>query len=194
MSSMQKKMFSKLLFLAGLFVLGGSFLFSGCAGAPTAPATLDPAVSKPQLIVNPESISLGVAKLTGTKIVFEGSGFNPDDSVFITLFGPNKTEVAVANGKVGRDGKFAAPVGTLAKVSGILKGTVSGKYAADGAYDQFIVLTQPPIPAGVYTAKATSMLSNRTAETKFTIEEPSGGDSLKDWLGGLMGKIQDKRP
>jgi hypothetical protein len=191
MFGIQKKRFSKLLLLLGLFILGGSFLLSGCA---TTPKALNPAISGPQLIVNPESISLGVAALSGTKIVFEGSGFKPNDSVFITLFGPNKTEAVVADGKVGPDGKFTATVGTLAKVTGILKGNVSGKYAADGSYDQFIVITQPPIPAGTYTAKATSMLSNQTAETKLIIEEPSAIDSLKDWLGIKTGKIMDKRP
>jgi hypothetical protein len=191
MSSMQNKRFSKLLLLAGLFVFGGSFLFFGCA---TTPKALNPAISGPQVIVNPESISLGVAALTGTKIVFEGSGFKPDDSVFVTLLGPNETQAVVADGKVGSDGKFTAAVGTLAKVTGILKGNVSGKYAADGSYDQFIVITQPPIPAGTYTAKATSMLSNQTAETKLIIEEPSAIDSLKDWLGIKTGKIMDKRP
>jgi hypothetical protein len=190
MSSTQKKKFSKLLFLAGLFVLGGSFLLSGCANAAK---TLNPAISDPQIIVNPEAISLGVAALTGAKIVFEGSGFKPDDSVFVTLFGPNETEAVVADGKVGPDGKFAATVSTLAKVTGILKGTVSGKYAPDGKYDQFIVINQPPIPAGTYTAKATSMLSNQSAETKLIIKEPSVIDSLKDWLGKKTGKILDKR-
>lgn len=190
MSYMQKKRFSKLLFLTGLFVLSAGFILSGCA---TAPKALNPAITGPQVIVNPESISLGVAALTGTKIVFEGSGFKPEDSVFITLFGPKETEAVVADGKVGSDGKFKATVGTLAKVTGILKGNVSGKYAADGQYDQFIIITQPPIPAGIYTARATSMLSDRSAETILIIEEPSVGDSLKDWLGKLTGKIQDKR-
>jgi len=190
MSSMRKKMFSKLLLLTGFFVLGVSFLFFGCA---TAPKTLNPAITSPQVIVNPESISLGVAALTGAKIVFEGSGFKPEDSVFITLLGPNETEAVVADGKIGPDGKFTATMGTLAKVTGILKGNVSGKYAADGSYDQFIVITQPPIPAGTYTAKATSMLSDQSAETKLIIKKPSTVDRLKDWLGKKMGKIKDKQ-
>ncbi|MBU1713109.1 MAG: hypothetical protein KKD47_08400, partial [Proteobacteria bacterium] len=69
-----------------------------------------------------------------------------------------------------------------------------GKTSKDGSYDQFIVITQPPIPAGVYTARATSMLTNRIAETKLTIKEPSFGEQVKDWLGGMLGKIVDKRP
>jgi hypothetical protein len=191
MSSMQKKKFSKLFLLTGLFVLGGSFLFSGCA---TAPKTLNPAISGPQLIVNPDSISLGVATLSGTAIVFEGSGFKPDDSVFIALSGPSEADVVVADGKVGTDGKFKATVSTLAKVTGILKGTVSGKYAPDGKYDQFIVITQPPIPAGTYTARATGMLYNQTAETTIVIKNPSDRDIGMDHLAIVAGKLVDKRP
>lgn len=176
--------------MVGLFIAAGIFVLTGCASAPK---TLDPALSGPQVIVNPESISLGAANLLGQKIVFEGSGFEPDDSVFVTLLGPNKTEAVVANGKVGSSGKFTAAVDTLAKVTGILRGTVSGKYKKDGSYDQYVVLTQPPIPAGTYTAKVTSMLSDKTAETKLIVKEASIGDSLKDWLGKRLGKIQDKR-
>lgn len=191
MFNTQKKRFSKLLLLIGLFVLGGIFLLSGCATAPKAPATLDPGIKKAQLIVNPDSASLGVAELSGTKIVFEGSGFKPGDSVFISLIG-NGVDVAVADAKIGADGKFTAPMGTLGKVVGILKGTVSGKYAKDGTYEQFIVITQPPIAAGEYTARATSMLSDRTAETKFTLNNPSFGDKLKDGLGEALGKIDNR--
>ncbi len=188
----QKKNSVNLLILAGLFIVGASFLIFGCASTPKAPATLDPAVKKSQLIVNPDSVSLGVAALTGTKIVFEGSGFKPGDSVFISLIGKD-VDVAVADAKVGADGKFTAPMGTLGKVVGILKGTVGGTYAKDGKYNQFIVITQPSIPAGEYTAKATSMLSDKTSETKFTLNKPSFGDNVKDGLGGALGKIQDKR-
>ena len=175
----KKRNFSKLLIVAGLFVSAGILALTGCA---TAPKILNPDVKTPQIIVNPESITLGAANLLGAKIVFEGSGFMPNDSVFITLYGPNDAQAVVADSKVGADGKFTASVGTLAKVTGILKGTVSGTYAKDGKYNQFVVLTQPSIPAGMYTAKATSMLSDKVAETKMEIKEPSLGDSLKDSL------------
>lgn len=190
MSDIQKKRFSKLSLVAGLLILVGGFLVSSCTAALK---TLNPSISGPQLIVNPESISLGVAKLTGTDVVFEGSGFKPGDSVFITLFGPNKTEVVAAGGKVGSDGKFKATMEALVKVAGILKANVSSEYAADGKQKQILVITQPPIPAGTYTARATSMLSDLSAETTLVVREPSVGDRLKDWLGKKLGKIQDKR-
>src|SRR4030065_2671351 len=107
MFSRQKKNSVKLLLLTGLFIVGASFLIYRCASTPK---TLDPAVSAPQLIVNPEAISLGAANLLGAKIVFEGSGFKPNDSVFITLFGPSDAQAVVADGKVGADGKFTATV------------------------------------------------------------------------------------
>jgi len=134
-----------------------------------------------------------VAKLTKTPIVFEGSGFKPQDSVFIKLTGPGNTEVVAAGGKIGPDGKFKAKVEDLVKVAGILKASVRSEYADDGKQKVIVVLTQPPIPAGTYTATATSMLSDQSAETKLMITKPSAFDRFKDWLGKLLGKIEDKR-
>ncbi|MBW2562058.1 MAG: hypothetical protein JRE40_14565 [Deltaproteobacteria bacterium] len=191
MLSIHKSRFLAFLFLVGLLGLTGGFVLAGCAAGPQ---TFDPDISGPQLIVNPECVSLGTAALLKAKIVFGGSGFVPEDSVFITVFGPDETQVVVADGKVDAAGKFTAPIGTLAKVTGILKGNVSGTYAADGKYKQFVIITQPPIPAGVYTAKVTAMSSDKTAQTKFTFKKPSIVDRLKDWLGKLMGKIKDKKP
>jgi hypothetical protein len=191
MSRTQEKGFSRLLLLTGMIIAAGTFLFAGCA---TVPKTLDSAVAGPQVIVNPESVSLGAATLLGAKIVFEGSGFTPDDDVFVTLKGPKDTEATVADGKVQADGKFKATVGTLAKVTGMLNGTVSGTYGKDGSYKQFVVLSKPAIPAGVYKVVATGMLSGQTAETKLIVKEPSTGDEMKTALGVLAGKIQDRRP
>jgi hypothetical protein len=178
------------LFLVGFLGMAGGFLLTGCAAGPQ---TFDPNISGPQLIVNPDCVSLGAATLMKKKIVFQGSGFAAEDSVFVTVFGPDETQVVVADGKVDAAGKFTAPIGTLAKVTGILKGNVSGTYAADGKYNQFVVITQPTIPAGAYTAKATSMTSDKTAQTKLTFKKPSIIDRLKDWLGKRLGKIKDKR-
>lgn len=191
MLNISKSRFLAFLFLVGLWGVTGSFALAGCSAGPQ---TFNPDISGPQLIVNPECVSLGTATLMKEKVVFGGSGFAPQDSVFITVFGPDETKVVVADGKVDADGKFTAPIGTLAKVTGILRGNVSGTYAADGKYNQFIVITQPPIPAGVYTAKVTSMSSDKTAQTKLTFKKPSIVDRLKDWLGKRMGKIKDKTP
>jgi len=93
-------------------------LVSGCASPPK---TLDPSISGPQVIVNPETLRLGVAKVLDTKIVFEGSGFNPDDSIYIELLGPDQTKLVVAEGLVQPAGSFKAEVSKLTKITEILR-------------------------------------------------------------------------
>ena len=93
----------------GLITLVCFSIVSGCASPPK---TLDPSVSGPQLIVNPECIRLGVVKMRDTNIVFEGSGFQtkPGDSVLITLTGPNETKVIAAEAPIQQNGTFKAAV------------------------------------------------------------------------------------
>jgi len=191
--SNQKKVGSwKLMILVCLFIVWG------CASNPK---TLDRSITGPQLIVNPESIRLGVVKLMGTKIafvelkptniVFEGSGFKPKDSVFVTLIGPNETKIVVAEALIQPDGTFKAEVSKLTKITEFLKADAG--FEIKEKYEEFIIITQPPIPEGVYTAKVTCMSSDLTAETKLTVKGPSTFNSLMDWLGKKKGKIRDKR-
>lgn len=191
--SNQKKVGSwKLMVLVCLFIVWG------CASNPK---TLDRSITGPQLIVNPESIRLGVVKLMGTKIafvelkptniVFEGSGFKPKDSVFVTLIGPNETKVVVAEAPIQPDGTFKAEVSKLTKITEFLKADAG--FEIKEKYEEFIIITQPPIPEGVYTAKVTCMSSDLTAETKLMVKGPSTFNSLMDWLGKKKGKIRDKR-
>jgi hypothetical protein len=162
-------------------------MLSGCSSPPKK---LDPSKSGPQVIVNPETIRLGVAKLAKkTDIVFEGAGFKPGDSIFITLFGPDETKAIVAEAPIQKDGTFKATVGALTKVMEILRGDIT----FNDKFENIIVISQPPIPEGVYTAKVTSMLSTMTAETKLNVKGPTVIDSLTDWLGKLTGKIQHKK-
>ena len=181
-----------------LMILVCLFIDWGCASNPK---TLDRSITGPQLIVNPESIRLGVVKLMGTKIafvelkptniVFEGSGFKPKDSVFVTLIGPNETKVVVAEAPIQPDGTFKAEVSKLTKITEFLKADAG--FEIKEKYEEFIIITQPPIPEGVYTAKVTCMSSDLTAETKLTVKGPSTFNSLMDWLGKKKGKIRDKR-
>jgi len=67
-----------------------------------------------------------------------------------------------------------------------------GDITFNDKFENVIVISQPPIPKGVYTAKVTSMLSNLTAETKLNLKGPTVIDSLTDWLGKVTGKIQYK--
>ncbi|MFH1239145.1 MAG: hypothetical protein V1653_03430, partial [bacterium] len=74
------KRFRLLGFIAAVF-----FIFT--LGCTAPPKVLDRSFSGPQVVMNPQVIPLGVAKLMDTNIVFNGSGFQPGDSVFISLIG-----------------------------------------------------------------------------------------------------------
>jgi hypothetical protein len=173
--------FWKLLILACLVIV---------LECPNSPKTLAQSVSEPKLIVKPETIRLAVSKLKSTDIVFEGSGFKPGDSIFITLVGPGETKVIVAEGPIKPDGTFKAKVTDLTKFMEIMRADI----VFNEKFQSVVVIKQPPIPKGVYTAKVTSMLSNLTAETKLTVKGPTVIDRLKDWIGKLTGKIEYKKP
>jgi len=190
MPTQQKVRFRKLMILPCLISVW-LFILSGCSSPPKQ---LDRSKSGPQVIVNPECIRLGVAKLMGTKIVFEGSGFKPGDSMFITLIGPNQTKAIVAEAPIKPDGTFRAEVGDssaakLTKAMEILKADI----AMNEKFEPVIVISQPPIPEGAYTVKVTSMLSDLTAETKLSLKGPSVIDKVKDRIGKLTGKIKYKK-
>ena len=167
------------------------FILSGCSSPPK---TLDRSISGPQVVVNPESIRLGIARLMATNIVFDGAGFKPGDSIFITLLGPEEIKAIVAEAPIKPDGTFKAELGEssmskLTKAMEILRGDI----VADEKFQPIVVITQPPIPEGIYTVKVTSMLSNLTAETKMNVKGPSIVDSTKDLLGRMLGKIRYKK-
>ena len=170
-----------------LMVLVCFAMVSGCASPPK---TLDPSISGPQLIVNPETVRLGVVKMRDTNIVFEGAGFEPKagDSVLITLTGPNETKVIAAEAPIQQNGTFKATVPPLTKIMEFLRGDVT----FNEKFQNVVVVSQPPIPKGIYTAKAESMISKETAETKLNVKGKTIIDSLKDWIGKLTGKIQYK--
>jgi hypothetical protein len=184
-----KKWLSKGLFLGGLVSFVFIFMFSGCGVAPKG---FDPEIKGPQMIVEPGEISVGVAKLTKTPIVFKGKGFQPEDSVFITLIGVKKNgetlDVPVADGDVDKNGCFAANVGTVVKVSELL----NAKIGSNKKMENVIIVSQPAISPGTYTARAVSMESNKIAVCKLVVKAPSMGDKFKDWMGVRLGKIEKK--
>jgi len=170
------------------------FMVMGCA---TAKKEFDPNVKGPQMIVEPETIRLGVAKVMGTQFVFKGKGFQPEDSVFINLLGVKTkdkvVDIPIADADVDKNGYFTAQIGgdqtsLIIKIGVLLR----AKIGTNKKGDTTIIITQPPIPEGVYALKAVSMESDKTAECKLTIKGPSFMDSIKDWIGGLMGKIEKK--
>lgn len=173
--------------LSYLMVLACLIILSGCANPPK---TLDPSISGPQMVVNPETIRLGVVKMRDTEIVFEGSGFQakPGDSVLITLTGPNETKVIAAEAPIKPDGTFKAAVPPLTKIMEFLRADVT----FNDKFENIVVISQPPIPEGIYTAKVESMISKQTAETKLTVKGKTLIDRFKDWIGKLKGRIQYK--
>jgi hypothetical protein len=131
--------------------------------------------------------------MTKTAIVFKGKGFEPGDSVFVKLLNVYNgkdavRDIPVADGNVDKAGNFVAKVGILAKVGELLM----AKLGSNKKMETVIIVTQPPIPEGVYTARAVSMESDKTAECKLIVKGPSMMDSIMDWLGGVLGKIKKK--
>ena len=175
--------------IGALLVVSVFLLISGYAEQAKA---LNPGVKGPQLIVNPESIRLGVAKVMKTDIVFSGSGFEPGDSVFIKLLGVpvsgEKKDLAIASADVEKDGTFTAPVGLLTKASDFLRAEIGVNKKGKPAP----VISQPPMPPGTYTAQAVSMLSDKKAQCALEVKKPSLLDRLKDWIGVMLGKIVKK--
>jgi hypothetical protein len=184
-----KNVFRKLLSLTSFLVFTSIFLVSGCSEAIK---TLNKEVKGPQIIVNPGTVRLGVAKIKDTKIVFSGSGFEPGDSVFIKLLNVpvngKKVDLSIAAADVEKDGTFNAKVGILTKVSDFLR----AKIGSNEKMETIIIITNPPMPAGTYTARAISMLSDKKAECILEAKGPSLIDRLKDWIGTLLGKIVKK--
>ena len=181
MSRQKKVILSRLMILACLIIV------SGCSSPPKK---LDPSISGPQVIANPQTVRLGVVKMRDTNIVFEGSGFEskPGDSVLITLTGPNETKVVAAEASIQKNGTFKAAVPPLTKIMEFLRADVK----FDEKFENVVVISKPPIPEGVYTAKVQSMLSRQTAETKLTVKGKTIIDRFKDWIGKLKGRIQYK--
>jgi hypothetical protein len=163
------------------------FMLIGCASSP---AGFKGDATGPQLMVEPDTIRLGIAKLSGTQILFKGKRFEPGDSVFVNLVGVKKggesADIPVADAEVDKDGSFIAEVGILPKMNEILR----AKLGSNEKMETVIIVTQPPIPEGVYTARAVSMVSDKTAETLLTVKGPSILDRIKDWIGILLGKIK----
>ncbi|MBW1680497.1 MAG: hypothetical protein JRF59_00905 [Deltaproteobacteria bacterium] len=179
-------------------LMKGCLMFAGLAvvmaltACGTPPKVIDKSITGPQMVVNPDTIRLGVVKLLKTNVVFTGAGFEPGDSVFIKLLDVpvdgKKKDLPVALGEVGKDGTFQARMEKLAKITDILRARVK----TNEKLESYIFVDKPPIPEGTYTALATSMISDKKAQCTLKVEGPSMLDGLMDWLGGLMGKLKKK--
>ena len=172
------------------------FVLMGCA---TAKKEFDPNVKEPQMIVEPDTVRLGVAKVMDTQFVLRGRGFQPEDSVFIKILGVKTkdkvVDIPIFDGDVDKDGQFTIKTKSGYDLTGLafkIGVLLRAKTGTNKKGETMIVVTQPPIPEGVYSLKAVSMESDKTAECKLTIKGPSILDRIKDWIGGLLGKIEKK--
>lgn len=180
-----------LLYLLTVAVLS-VFVVLGCATAP--PKVLDQAFKGPQIVVNPQVIPLGVASLMEMNMIIEGSGFRPADTVLISLVGQKDVDVPITFAKVEANGTFRADFGqsqqaSLSKVMGILRASTR----SNEKMETVIVITKDPIPRGSYKIKATSLIAPITAETPVEVASPPIMGRIKDALGKMLGKIEDKR-
>ncbi len=177
--------------------LWGVILLLGVAGCAGPPKSFDPAVEGPQMIVEPETIRLGVARVMDTQFVFRGKGFQPGDSVFIELMGvpvgEKSVNIPIFDAEVDENGQFRAgtkpgydPQGLTFKIGVLLR----AKTGTNKKGEKILIIHQPPIPQGTYTVRAVSMESDKQAQATLVIKGPSLLDRVKDALGVLLGKIR----
>ncbi len=181
---------------AGRAVLVAMVVLLLGAGCATAPKEFDAAVKGPQILVEPDTVRLGVANVMGTGFSIRGKGFKPKDSVFIELRnvpqGDKKVNVPIFDAEVDEKGDFTAgtkpgydAAGLTFKIGVLLR----AKTGQDEKGRTTIVVYQPPIPEGSYPVRAVSMESDRAAEGTLLVRGPSAMDRLKDLFGRLAGKI-----
>ncbi len=181
--SSRKRCFNGIMLIIALMVI------AGCESETQKPKDFDSAVEGPQLIVEPDVIRLGVAKLVGTEIIFRGKGFDPDEKIMVVLSGNEEenreVNIPIGFGKTDENGLFKAIVEKREKIFNILRADVN--FGEKGAS---IVIMGPPIPAGTYTAEAFGYNSEKKATCQLTFNKPTVMDKTKDWLGSLLGKIE----
>lgn len=176
--------------IIAVFLMGFLLITAGCGHVPMQ---FDENAAGPQIIVEPPVISTGIAKLVNdTALVFKGKGFTPGDAIFINI---EKLETAepvgplfIADATVQEDGTFSTEVEKIVKINELLRANLG----LNDEMERIIVVSKPPIPEGIYTVNAESMKADNTAQCQLIVEDASCGESFKDWLGGILGKIEKK--
>lgn len=92
MDFIKKLLCNKLGLTCVLISVSMIFMFAGCAAPPKQ---FDAGIKGPQMIVEPGVVSVGVVSMLRTPLVFKGKGFDPEDSVFITLLNVKKGDKVV---------------------------------------------------------------------------------------------------
>lgn len=172
-----------------LLVIG---LITACSSQK--PKQFDAEISKAQLLVEPDTVTLGIARVAGTGIIFKGRGFQTGESYCVELFHESKnpsdtTGIPICCGVVKKGGIFSDEVKKLAKVGYILNADIT-----TGEEGIVLVVNQPPIPAGSYKAIATGFNSGIQAESSITFTPASILDKIFDQIGEWKGKIDRKEP
>ena len=146
MTILRKVFYSDACPKTGSILFLAVFMLIGCASTPVG---FKGDASGPQLMVEPDMIRLGIAKLSSTQILFKGRGFTPGDSVFINLLDVEKdgesVDIPIADAQVDKNGSFLAEVGILPKMNEILR----AELGSNEKMETVIIITQPPIPEGV---------------------------------------------
>jgi len=174
------------LWITALMILALYYLPSGCSSAPKA---FNDAITGPQLIVDPDSVSLGVASLMDTDIVIRGRGFRAGEIVEIEIIGQEEknqdVQMVISHGQTGEDGGFETRVKDEIKVFGLLNAD-----AKPGKKGMYIIISQPAVASGVYSIAATGLDSDTVARNTLTLKDPGLIDNLMDSIGGMLGKIK----
>ena len=164
---------------------------SGCSTGKTGHTLFSIYDSSPQVIVEPASISLGVATLLDTEVMFRGRGFRPQDSVNIKLRPLNGDNTApgnsipIATGYTDKEGQFSTKVEKLVKISELLKADVT----LNENIEPIVILDSPPIAEGIYIVQVESLNYDSIAEEQLTVRAPDFMDRLKDQIGEARGLI-----
>jgi hypothetical protein len=160
-------------------------LVSACASAPK---TFDEAGSDPQILMVPETLRLGIARVLGTDMVCRGRGFAPGERVFVQMTGiedaNREEEIGLCSADADDQGCFTATVESSNKIFSILHASLLPRKKGLAVRS-----VDPPIPTGVYLVTAEGLSSKNKAESRMRLTGPSIGDRIKDWLGGKLGKI-----
>lgn len=169
-------------------------LFCACftlaaAGCAAPSRRLDAGNASPQLIVNPCEITLGVARVLATPMVFEGMGFEPEERVMVVFTDGEPVQpdrlIPLAFGAADSEGRFAIEVKKTMKIYNLLNAEVTLR--EKGAV---VVVSGPPLPAGRYTAEASGYTSGRSATCPLLLRPPCFWDRLKDRIAEFLGKIE----
>ncbi len=168
-----------------LAALGLLLTAIGC-GRPSV--RLEETLAGPQMASDPAAISLGVAKIAKTKMVFVGKGFGPQEKVMLVLHGADAATreimVPLGFGIADDQGRFTIELDKQMKITNLLNADV-----VFGEKGPIVLVSGPPVPAGAYTVKATGYQSNREAVCALTLSAPSLVDRIKDRIARMMGKI-----